>query len=525
MLCGPRISSVSIPPTNSPLFSPPRFTALIATIRGPSVINADTRREPWTLWLDSVPALETFARGLRSQPDLSASLSAMFEDRRLWDRLWAIGARGWEASHLLPALNPASRVAWLSFWERPVLTAANLEDPVLVGRRNTVNETALALGRFLGDVPPAPVKSDFAERLLGPSVVSDILGADPKFTWAMFKPRTSVTGEIVETGDDRIAGRGIDALRFPGALWGERPGLAWFALQAYARYRANDATAIDVAAEWPESGGETERALLAARLALALKGPAEALAQIDRFGLRTTDPELLRFRLRLLVEAGRKPDAIAAFKSRLNADQKRLSEDALRTYAALAEDLGLPTPLSLLDPAVPVLPALLGSIYDTAGAVEARRFRTDDPVGLRAALAARWSEKAAILKAPELRAWLSELWATESAPLPHAGLARLGDFWPAAASWAETVPAYDRARAIAAIDALPDTAGLDALPETMGNPGARRILMIRVRLVRGEDDLAVQLFRTALSANRTAETLSFPADRRHRDCGRGKRAR
>ena len=490
-------------------FLAPRFTALIAAARGSSVINADSRREPWTLWLDSAPAIQTFARGLRSQPDLSASLSSMFEDRRLWDRLWAIGARGWEASHLLPALNPASRVAWLSFWERPVLTAANLEDPVLVGRRNTVNETALALGRFLSDVPPVPVRSEFAERLLGPSVLSEILGNDPKFTWAMFKPRTSVTGEIVETGDDRIAGRGIDALRFPGALWGERPGLAWFALQAYARYRANDATAIDVAAEWPESGGETERALLAARLALALKGPAEALAQIDRFGLRTTDPELLRFRLRLLIEAGRKSDAIAGFKSRLIADQKRLSEDALRTYGALAEDLGLPAPLSLLDPAVPVLPALLASIYDTAGVVEARRFRTDDPVGLRAALAARWSEKAAILKAPELRAWLSELWATESAPLPHAGLARLGDFWPAAASWAETVPANDRARAIAAIDALPNTAVLDALPETIGNPGARRILLIRVRLARGEDDLAVQLFRTALTESRTAKTLTF----------------
>lgn len=490
-------------------FLAPRFASLISTVRGPSVINADSRREPWTLWLDSAPAIQTFARGLRTQPELVASLSAIFEDRRLWDRLWAIGARGWEASHLLPVLNPASRVAWLSFWERPVLTAANLEDPVLVGRRNTVSETALSLGRFLSEAPTAPARSDFSERLLGPSVLSDILGTDPKFTWPMFKPRTGLTGEIVETGDDRLAGRGIDAMRFPGALWGERPGLAWFALQAYARYRANDASAIDVAAEYPESGGETERALLAARLALALKGPAEALAQVDRFGLRTTDPELLRFRLRLLVEAGRKPDANAAFKSRLIADQKRLSEDALRAHAGLAEDLGLPAPLSLLDPAVPVLPALLASIYDTAGAVEARRFRTEDPVGFRAALAARWSEKAATLRAPELRAWLSELWATESAPLPLTGLARLGDFWPAAASWAETVPANDRARVIAAIDGLPDTALLDALPEAIGEPGARRILLIRARLARGEDDLAVQLFRAALAASRTAEPLNF----------------
>lgn len=490
-------------------FLAPRFASLIANARGPSIITSDSQREPWTLWLDSAPAMQTFARGLRTQPGLTASLSSVFEDRRLWDRVWAIGARGWETSHLLPALKPESRVTWLSFQERPVVNAANLEDPILVGRRNTLNETALSLGQFLGEIESTPANRSFAERLLGPSVLSDILGADPRFTWPMFKPRTDVTGEVAETGDDRIAGRGIDALRFPGALWGERPGSAWFALQAYTRYRANDATAIDVAAEWPESGGETERALLASRLALALKGPSEALAQIDRFGLRSPDSELLRFRLRLLVEAGRQPDAIAEFKGRLVADQKRLNEETLRAFEALAEDLGLPAPLSLLDPAVPVLPALLASIHDRAGAEMARRFRTEDPIGFRAALAARWSEKASTLAPPELRTWLVELWGTESAPLPEAGLARLGDFWPAAARWAETVPPGDRGRVIAAVDSLPNTALLDALPDTFGDSVARRILAIRVRLARGEDALAVQLFREALAAHQTTDTLSL----------------
>ena len=492
-------------------FLAPRLDALIDTARGNSVIAPDTKREPWTLWLDPAPAIQTFARGLRSQPELVESLSSVFENRRLWDRFSVIGARGWEASHLLSELRPVARVTWLSFWERPVMNAANLEDPVLVGRRNTVNETSLALGDFLGHTGPmaSPAQAEFAKRLLGPAILREILGDDPKFTWPMFKPRTNVQGDIIESGDDRVAGRGSDTLRFPGALWGERPGLAWFALQAYTRYRAQDLSAIDVAAEWPESGGETERALLTARLALALKGPVEALAWVERMGLRTNDSELFRFRLRLLVEAGRKPDAIEAFKRRLNADQKKLSEDGLRAYAAMAEDLDLGTPLSLLDPAVPVLPALLASIYDTQGFETGRRFKTDDLVGFRAALAARWSEKAATLKAPELRVWLTDLWATESSGLPLRGLSRLGDFWPVASSWAESVPADDRLKAIAAIDGLPNTSLLDALPETVGDAWARRFLMIRVRLAQGEDDLAVTLFRNALASLQTPESLIF----------------
>ncbi len=488
-----------------------RLTALIETARGNAVITPDSKREPWTLWLDSAPAIQTFARGLRSQPELVASLSAVFENRRQWDRFWAIGARGWEASHLLSELRPTARVTWLSFWERPVLNAANLEDPVLVGRRNTINETSLSLGEFLADPEPkaSPARLAFAERLLGPALLAEILGGDPKFTWPMFKPRTNVQGDIIETGDDRVAGRGIDTLRFPGALWGERPGLAWFALQAYTRYRAQDPSAIDVAAEWPESGGETERALLTARLALALKGPAEALARVERMGLRTNDADLFRFRLRLLVEAGRKPEAVEALKRRINADQKKLSEDGLRTYAAMAEDLDLGAPLSLLDPAAPIQTALLASIYDTEGAETGRRFRTDDPVGFRAALSARWSEKAAALKAPELRVWLADLWASESIGLPLRGLSRLGDFWPVASSWAESVPVNDRLKAIAAIDALPNTALLDALPETVGDAWARRFLMIRVRLARGENDLAVTLFKNALASLQAPESLVF----------------
>ncbi|MBK5257399.1 MAG: hypothetical protein JJE39_15340, partial [Vicinamibacteria bacterium] len=491
-------------------FLRPRFASLIGRVRGTAVINQEGKREPWTAWLDPSPAMETFARGLRSKPDLVQELSDVFEDRRLWTRFSVVAARGWETTPLLAELRPLSRATWLSFRERPFVPASPvvvtappvLEDPVLSVRRATLNETSVSLGQFLGDTstPGAGGLSPLAQRLLGPSVLGDILGDDQKFTWPMFKPRTNVMGEVIETGDDRLAGRGIDALRFPGALWGERPGLAWYALQTYARYRANDPSAIEVPAEWPEAGAGAERGLLTARLALALQGPAAALAQIDRFGLRTSDPELLRFRLKLLVDAGRTAEATAALQRRLTIDQRTMSEDGLRTFAMMAEDLGLPSPLSMFDPEKPVLPELLAAIYDSQGVEAGRRFTTDDRVGFRAALASRWSEKAGALKAPELRVWLNELWANEAAPLPVAGLHRLGDFWPVASAWAATVPGNDRARVIEAIGALPNTSLVDAFPERVGDSRARLLLSIRIRLARGEDDLATSLFRTALAA-------------------------
>ncbi|MEO8359038.1 MAG: hypothetical protein ABI672_03325 [Vicinamibacteria bacterium] len=499
----------------------PRIASMIELAKGKTPVTADTKRLPWTLWLDSEPAMQTFTRGLRQQPELTASLSSVFEQRVAWDRFWALGARGWNTSPLLAELRPASRVAWLSFWERPVVIVgkATAEDPRLVARRTAVNETSIALSQFLSqpllmnanaNAPTVPTPLDpFAQKLLGPSALGEILATEPRLQWTMFQPRTNAAGDLVETGDDRIVGRGADSLRFPGALWGERPGLAWYALQTYARYRAQDPSAIDVPSEWTESGGETERALLTARLALALKGPAEALAQAERLGLRTSDPELLRFRLKLLIDSGRKADATETLKRRLVGDQKRLDAVTLRMLTVMAEDLDLPAPLGLLDPATPILPALLASLYDQQGIAVGSKFNTADPIGFRAALAATWSSEAANLKAPELRFWLSELWANEAAPLPTAGLNKLGDFWPTAAPWAESLPVNDRARALAAIDALPATTLLEAIPLTTGDSSMRRVVMIRARLAVGQDAEAVALFREGLATLQTEAELTL----------------
>ena len=86
-------------------FLAPRLNALIETARGNSVIRPGQQARAVDLWLDSAPAIQTFARGLRTQPELVASLSSVFENRSLWDRFWAIGARG------LGGLAPALRTA------------------------------------------------------------------------------------------------------------------------------------------------------------------------------------------------------------------------------------------------------------------------------------------------------------------------------------------------------------------------------------------------------------------------------
>ena len=41
-------------------------------------------------------------------------------------------------------------------------------------------------------------------------------------------------------GEDRVIGQGQDALRIPGALWGDRPGEAWYVLESVARFRARE---------------------------------------------------------------------------------------------------------------------------------------------------------------------------------------------------------------------------------------------------------------------------------------------
>jgi hypothetical protein len=142
-------------------------------------------------------------------------------------------------------------------------------------------------------------------------------------------------------------------------------------------------------------------------------------------------------------------------------------------------------------------------------------------VDFRSALAGRWRDRPVPLSAEETRFFLSELWTRDAAPLPERHLRALGGLWPRAVAWLERVPAEDRPAALEAMDALPgDPSKLWPLLAQGPEPESDvvRLILLRVHLLRGEDDRAVALLDEVLrEAERggfdyTPAPLAPPAD-------------
>ena len=79
-----------------------------------------------------------------------------------------------------------------------------------------------------------------------------------------------------------------------------------------------------------------------------------------------------------------------------------------------------------MDPGAPLAGGLLAFLYDREGLAIGRRFRAQDAVDLRSALAARWRGREAALGAEEIRFWLNELWAERGGHAAGAGAAQAG---------------------------------------------------------------------------------------------------
>ncbi len=482
----------------------PRFQELLTEVEGPTPLDGNSARLAWPTWLDTPEALEAWAAAAAKHPETAPLLARLMTDRYHWDRAWVLAARGWNAATLVALLPQDGRVAWFRIWE-----PAASKDPVLIARRATAEAVTAALTRLLQNAPGAAADPLIA-KLRGPRTVGEVLGHDSRWVWPEFALRKDAKGDLMEVGDDRVIGTGVDAGRLPGALWGDRPGDAWFVLEALARYRQGDRTAPYLPLESPQRGGEGGRVALAIRLAKAM-GDVPLAQEIDAaHPTSTKDRARLAERIALLLASGQKDQAASTLRDAIRAEQKTLDEASFRWFASHAEDWNLPSPLDAMDPAVPVPPALLAYFQDRQPAA-ASRFHTDDEVGFRAALGLRCRQRESQLSAAQIRRWVEELWAQGAAPLPRASsLAKLGSVWPHAAAWLNKQDS-DRVGAVAALEQAlapgSDPARFFARLEMKDEDD--RLLAVRVRLARKETPAALALVEGMVAELKQDSALAF----------------
>jgi hypothetical protein len=116
------------------------------------------------------------------------------------------------------------------------------------------------------------------------------------------------------------------------------------------------------------------------------------------------------------------------------------------------------------------------------------------------------------LNADQVRYWLKELWAQDSASLPRHGLAKLGGPWPHAITWLERQPISERLPVLKAMEeALKPSANAELFARLThtGSDDVADLLAVRVRLARGEANVALDLAESMLAELRRGDALAF----------------
>lgn len=431
-----------------------------------------------------VPALARIA-ALPGRDGLRASVNGWFSSPEAFRRFEKATGGSWDLAALAQLLSPATRAAI-------VLPAG--QDPVLASRGATERRVGDLLARLVdgGTAPSPDPDAPLLARLRGPRSVGDVVGDSPAFRWAEFAPRGS------DRGDDAIGGTGADRGRLPGRLWGSRPGEAWFALEAFARWRASEPDAARVPSSTPWRGGEARRALVAVRLAEASGQPPLALA-IDEEGFADlAQADRLARRLRLLRasipgEEGKRR-ALEAFAEQVRRGQGKADDATLEAWRRIARAAELPSPETLLDPSQPLSASLLATIALARGPEERARFRTLDEAAYRSAVASRAYLPGAVSE--RAAAWyLDEIWARRAGPFPsRSSLGKLPGIPPESLPFLEGAVPTRRAEALAAVRALPDPLPLRTYAARSGD---RR------------EAAALFLFRAELKAGMSAPALAL----------------
>ena len=493
--------------------------ALLGPILEPRIAELDARISSGAAWATELPfarwfPVEAFAR-LAEGPehaDWKARVASWFRTEEAYARFEAATGGRWDVRPLVGLLDDDTRGAWLALLSAREAAAYWRMDPVEARRRAEVSRVSASLAALVEGRAGA-VSSPAIVRLRGPRSVGEVLTPDSKWMWPELAPRPSG-----DAGEDSLTGRGTDAMRLPGRLWGARPGDAWYVLEALARWRERAPDAPWVPLESPARGGETDRTLLAVRTAEGLGDVPLALRLDETYFADLGKRDRLFRRLRLLVKGdpavGRRT-ADDLVRREIRARQDRIDPETWTAWEGAAKDLALTPPLEQLDATKPVSPGLLAFLWDEAGPEKAARFSATDPAAFRVALAGRWENEGESLSKEKTIRYLDDLWASGSAGYPDRAARKLGPFWPAARDVLAPLDVRLRAEALAAVRALPDPERLRALAtRTLDRREPMELLLLRAELASGDEAAALaRLDRMLASTEPGASPLSWTAPR------------
>lgn len=414
-----------------------------------------------------------------------------FGSKSAWTRFLQATDKRWDVTPLIPLLDVPTRDAWIQ---------AN--HPTVKGKRggDAVQRVGAALAALVENTPSASRDPDIV-RLRGPRTVGDVIGNDPKWAFVELSP-----------GADG-AGQRADAGRTPEALWGHRPGEAWYVLETVARLREKNSLSPFVPLDAAARGQETARGFLASRtaeaigdvpLALQLDGGEEQLARLER----------LERRLRLLVMSSpdRKTDAATLF-AREVAERQRTADDAtFRQLERIGADLGLGAAADRINPSKPVSNALLASLVDRYGPGRFSALTPVDAAEFRAALAWRWRSDLDALSGERLTFAVDHLWAEGALSFPTTAALRAKLFWPEAAAWLALLDVPRRKQGLSAVRSLPDPAGISALAASLpanATAGAAagdaiQLLLLRAEVTAGSSGAALHRLQALLADKSTS---------------------